>query len=66
MPEERKISSVREWIQTIIAPLFPVGLWFLLMPETYWERAATTLFCAILLVLVYTFPYLQGKIKEND
>jgi len=61
MPDEKKISTARENLQLAFAATLSIGLWFLLMPETYWERAATTGFCSILLVLIYTFPYLRDK-----
>ncbi len=63
MPEEKKMSSQRESIQFAFALAFSIGLWFLLIPETFWERVSAVLFCSILLVLVSMFPYLHNKVK---
>jgi len=63
MPEERKISTTRESLQFGLALVLSVGLWFLLVPDTFWQRVSAFVFCAILLVLISAFPYLQDKLK---
>ena len=38
-----------------------VGLWFLLRPETYWQRSATVFFGAVFLAFIGVLLYLYGK-----
>ena len=63
MPEEKKISTTRELIQYGVALVLSVGLWFLLVPDTFWERVSAFVFCAISLVLISAFPYIQDKLR---
>ena len=38
-----------------------IGLWFLLRPETYWQRTATVFFGTVLLAFIGWVLYFYGR-----
>lgn len=63
---DSKIKPFTETIIILIMICLLVGLWFLLQPGTFWERAASLGFCGILLVFYYgIFVFYDTKVKEK-
>jgi len=61
---DRKIKRFSEAVLILVMAGLEVGLWFLLAPGTFWERAASLGFCGILLVFYYSiFVFYTSKIK---
>ena len=58
MPQIKKKYEVALMSLVLVAE---VGLWFLLRPETYWQRSATVFFGAVLLAFIGAMLYLYGK-----
>jgi len=58
MPQIKKKYEVA---LMIIALAAEVGFWFLLRPETYWQRSATVFFGAVLLAFIGGVLYFYGR-----
>ncbi len=56
-----QIKKKYEIALMIIALAAEVGLWFLLRPETYWQRSATVFFGAVLLAFIGGVLYFYGR-----
>ena len=66
MADDRKINRFTEAVLILVMAGLEVGLWFLLSPGTFWERAASLGFCGILLVFYYaSFVFYTSKIKTD-
>lgn len=58
MPQIKKKYEVSLMVLSLAAE---VGLWFLLRPDTFWQRSATICFGAVLLAFIGGMLYLYGK-----
>ena len=58
MPQIKKKHEIALMILSLTAE---VGLWFLLRPETFWQRVSTICFGAVLLAFTGLILYFYGR-----
>jgi len=56
-----QIKKRQEIAIMVLSLAAEVGLWFLLRPETYWQRTATVFFGAVLLAFLGGVLYFYGR-----
>jgi len=56
-----QIKKGQEIAIMVLALAAEIGLWFLLRPETYWQRTATVFFGAVLLAFIGGLLYFYGR-----
>jgi len=56
-----QIKKKQEIAVMALSLAMEVGQWFLLRPETYWQRMATVLFGAVLLAFIGCILYFYGR-----
>jgi len=62
---EDKFSRKQEWLMAISVPIFFIILWFVLRPETFYQRIVSIGFGVFLLAFIWAVSYFNEKKKAQ-